>query len=192
MTTGTLKAAYSDLFAGLIGIRKSIFVALAIFLAGVALGVIYKEIFQETLRSFSTMARSFTKHSGLSLILMIFLRNSFSAGMSIALGFFLGIFPALGALANGLIVGLIFTHIDASERLAALLLLIPHGIFELPAMFISWGLGIWKGVHPFTSTGQPSQEKPVRPWKVYFFIVIPLLVIAAAIEGTMMGIMKGR
>lgn len=189
----TIVTTYRGLAGDIFSIRKVILAALLIFLTGTVSGILYQDSFSGMMESFAAMARGFTAHSGLSLIIMIFLRNAFSSALSIALGFFLGIFPVLGALANGLIVGLVMSRIESSERITALLLLIPHGIFELPAMFISWGLGIWKGITPFaTVAGMPFQETQVRPWKIYFLVIVPLLLIAAVIEGTMIGAMRGR
>ena len=70
--------------------------------------------------------------------------------------------------------------------------LLPHGIFELPAVFISLGLGIRLGTTLFNRNVKNIDKEIFRrlrnSFKVFIFIVLPLLVVAAIIEGVLMKI----
>jgi uncharacterized membrane protein SpoIIM required for sporulation len=51
-------------------------------------------------------------------------------------------------------------------------------------MFTAWGLGIWQGIWFFQKSAKPSfRERRREALRTLFFIIIPLLLIAAAIEG---------
>jgi uncharacterized membrane protein SpoIIM required for sporulation len=56
-------------------------------------------------------------------------------------------------------------------------------MFELPAVFISWGLGIWMGTWWLGRRDISAKEKLKKALRIFFVIVLPLLVVAAVIEG---------
>ena len=67
----------------------------------------------------------------------------------------------------------------------------PHGIFELPAVFISLGLGLKLGTFIF----QRNKLKAFAEFfwnslRVFLFIVLPLLIIAAIIEGSLIFLLE--
>jgi stage II sporulation protein M len=61
--------------------------------------------------------------------------------------------------------------------------LFPHGIFELPAIIISLGLGFKLGVEIFTKRQIAKNLREI--FKIIFLIIVPLLFIAAIIEGSL-------
>ena len=66
--------------------------------------------------------------------------------------------------------------------------ILPHGIFELPSIIISFALGIKLGMFVFAKN--PSKEfkkRFVLGLKTFVFVILPLLVIAAIIEGLLIG-----
>src|SRR3989344_3502444 len=70
-----------------------------------------------------------------------------------------------------------------SAVFSSLLRIFPHGIFELPAIFISFGLGIRLGLFIFTANEKNSfKDYILGSLKVFLLIIIPLLIIAAVIE----------
>lgn len=127
------------------------------------------------------------KTSGLSLsgITIFILQNNLQSSLfGLFGGIFLGIFPLIVALINGVIVGYVLRLSWNSSGFSELWRLFPHGIFELPAVFISIGLGVKLG--GFIFSAHPTRELKERLYKsvnVFLFIVIPLLIIAAIIEG---------
>jgi len=80
--------------------------------------------------------------SGISLIVYIFINNALASLIGLVLGIFLGIFPLITAITNGAILGFVLERTVQSVSILQLWRLFPHGVFELPAIFISLGLGI--------------------------------------------------
>ncbi len=128
--------------------------------------------------------------SQIQMIKFIFFNNLISSFIGIVLGIFFGIFPILSAIANGYILGFVGSLSVKEEGFLSLLRILPHGIFELPAVFISFGLGVKLGTFIFSSdkwkTFKLYFENSMR---VFILIVIPLLIIAAIIEGSLIFIL---
>jgi len=124
--------------------------------------------------------------SGLQLIRFIFLNNLQSSFFGIAFGIFLGIFPVLFAIANGYVIGFVSNMAVQEAGILSLWRLFPHGIFELPAVFISFGLGLRLGISVFNEKRFGTFKKNILSClNVFVFVVIPLLIIAAIIEGVL-------
>lgn len=124
--------------------------------------------------------------SQFELITFIFTNNLKTSFYGLFFGILFGIIPLIGALANGYVVGVVSYVVVSEEGLFSLWRLFPHGIFELPAVFISLGLGLRLGSFVF-------QEKKIESLRYYFWnslrvfllVVVPLLIIAAIIEGSL-------
>ena len=184
MNLADIKKYYIDSFNDLREARKPLLIAVIIFLAGIVFGLTYPWHGEGLLSALKGLARQLSGKSLPFLILTIFFRNSLSAAISIGLGPFLGIVPILGAVTNGLLVGTVLSHIRETDKINAILQLIPHGIFELPAIFIAWGLGIWQGIWFLQKNVDHSlKERRHKAFRIFFIILIPLLLIAATIEG---------
>src|SRR3989344_5577746 len=123
--------------------------------------------------------------TGIRLILFIFSNNLQVSFLGVMLGAALGIFPFINAVINGAVLGYVFEKVyTATGGIWDFWRILPHGIFELPAVFISLGLGIKLGA--FILSKNPSEEfryRLLNSIKVLLFIVMPLLIIAAIIEG---------
>ena len=127
--------------------------------------------------------------SGLELIQFIFLNNLESSFFGMIGGLFFGIFPVAVSAVNGYVLGFVSSIVVAETGFHSLWTLFPHGIFELPAIFISLGLGVRLGSFVF-------QKKKLKSFNNYFwnslrvfiFVIIPLLIIAAIIEGTLIAL----
>jgi len=157
------------------------------------------------------------------LVGFILLNNAQSAFFGVVFGIVLGIFSLLTAIVNGYLLGFVAIRAINADGILVLWRLVPHGIFELPALFVSVGLGLKLGF-PFISRYFtyfyrkenyfaifslilllfPSVlltflfNKKLRDiqlkdfnnrfWnslRVFVFIVIPLLILAAIIEGSL-------
>jgi len=124
--------------------------------------------------------------SHFELIEYIFLNNLQSSFFGMVLGVFFGLFPLITAIANGFLLGYVALISVDSGGFSVLLRLLPHGVFELPAIFISLGLGLKLGTFIF----QKNKVENFRNYfwssiRIFFLIVVPLLVTAAIIEGTL-------
>ena len=123
----------------------------------------------------------------------LFVKNLGAVAVSIILSPVFLIVPVLTLLLNGWLIGLLSAAIIQERSVGYLLAgLLPHGIFELPAIFISLGLGLKIGSFIF-------QKKKIYSFNNYFwsslrvfiFIVIPLLIAAAIIEGSLIALLGG-
>jgi len=118
------------------------------------------------------------------LIKFIFFNNLQTSFFGIILGLFFGIFPIIAAIANGYLLGFVSSITVESEGGLILWRLLPHGIFELPAVFISLGLGLKFGTFIFQKRKLDSfNEYFWNSIRVFLFVVVPLLAIAGIIEG---------
>ncbi len=122
--------------------------------------------------------------SGLGLVWFIFLNNLKSSFFGMVSGFAFGIVPFFALIANGYVVGFVSAMSVNSVGWGSLLNLLPHGIFELPAIFISLSLGLRFGTFIFQKNQSESFRKYLwESLRVFGLIVLPLLIIAAIIEG---------
>ena len=120
------------------------------------------------------------------LIKFIFFNNIQSSFFGMIFGVFLGIFPIIVVVVNGYVLGFVASLVVNSDGILVLWRLFPHGIFELPAIFISLGLGLKVGTFIFQKKKFESLKKySLNSLRVFLFIVLPLLIIAAIIEGSL-------
>jgi uncharacterized membrane protein SpoIIM required for sporulation len=174
---------YSELIKYLREALVFIFFAVIVFLTGIFIGLTYPQHFGGLLNSFNRLAEKLLSHDVSGLIFSIFVQNSLSAFLAILLGELMGLVPILSAIMNGLLVGAAVSSIGENNSIV-LIHLIPHGIFELPAIFLAWGLGIWRGVRPlYKRSAHSYKELRGIAFRIYLNIILPLLLIAAIIEG---------
>ncbi len=127
------------------------------------------------------------KTAGMSrgeLTSFIFFNNLQSSLMGMVFGIFLGIFSVLTIVSNGYILGFVSAKVVQSGGAIVLWRLLPHGIFELPALFISMALGLKLGTFIFHKKKFDTLKNFIlNSLRVFFFVVVPLLIVAAIIEG---------
>ena len=122
--------------------------------------------------------------SSLELINFIFINNVQSSFLGMLFGIFFGIFSAIVCGVNGYILGFVIARSVQIGGIFVIWRLFPHGIFELPALFLSLGLGLKLGTFIFQKNKLLSLKNYLREsLRVFLFIVIPLLILAALIEG---------
>lgn len=132
---------------------------------------------------------------GIKLVWLIFKNNVSSAFLGMVFGIVFGVFPLVNAITNGALIGYVMSRAYDLIGGSVILRLMPHGVFELPAIFISLGLGLRLGLTAFTySKTKEGRKKGFwnslgynlrQSVKIFFLFVLPLLVIAAIIEGTL-------
>jgi stage II sporulation protein M len=167
--------------------RDFIYSTILVFAIFAAVGFFFPFFFNEQILDF--IKEILEKTEGMSqgeLIWFIFSNNIQSSFFGMILGFFLGIFSVLIAVANGYVLGFVSELVVTEAGYLALWRLLPHGIFELTAIFISLGLGIRFGTFIFQKKkGEAFKNYLWESLRVFIFIVVPLLVIAAIIEGSL-------
>jgi len=158
------------------------------------------------------------------LINFIFLNNLKSSLFAFLLGVAVCLFPIALLIINGYLLGFVLHQAIQAGGILVIWKLLPHGIFEIPAILISTGLGIYLGfnlIHEFVKQYEKRDNllfiaiisAAISPillflilipisltnralkaklksnflisFKTFIFIVIPLLIIAAIIEGTL-------
>lgn len=127
--------------------------------------------------------------SGFELVLFILQNNMQTALIGMLLGVVFGFFPFMAAVSNGVVLGYVMRKVSAVAGIGEFWRLLPHGIFELPAIFISLGLGIKLGFSLFSGKKEFNQRF-YESINVFLFVVIPLLIVAAIIEGTLIAWLK--
>ncbi len=132
----------------------------------------------------------------IGLIYFIFKNNLTVSLIGIIFGIIFAVVPLILAISNGYVIGYVIKILILKLGLGAGLFnlwkLFPHGIFEIPAVMISLGIGIKLGVILILSLNKNSfsdlKENLLLAGKVFLFIILPLLLIAAIIEGSLINI----
>jgi stage II sporulation protein M len=165
--------------------------SLGIFVSGIVIGLIIVSRFPELAEHFESSVVGFVKiFRGLSKLQLagaIFLNNTLKTLLAILLGSLLGIIPAVFLLANGVALGVVFS-LSAQTRgpWLSLLSIVPHGLLELPAVFLSSSIGLMVGSHVMRQLFARSETTLVgeigRGLRFFCTVILPLLLIAALVE----------
>jgi len=122
--------------------------------------------------------------SQLDWIKFIFSNNVQSSFFAMIFGIAVGVYPLFGAIVNGYLLGFVASMGVVDGGFFVLWKILPHGVFELPAIFISLGLGLKLGSFIFEKNIKESFKIFFfNSLRVFFYVVLPLLVVAAIIEG---------
>jgi stage II sporulation protein M len=128
------------------------------------------------------------------LIGFIFLNNLQASFLAIVLGIFLGIFPVMAVVVNGYLLGFVSREAVMVDGIFAMWKILPHGIFELPAVLFSMGIGIKIGLSVVGRVRESAgKDRGVgynfrEGLRFFVFVVFPLLVVAGIIEGILIGL----
>ncbi len=187
----SLKKEYSKCWKYIRESRKFIYVIIGMFLVFALVGFFIPAPTYLVEQIMKFLEEILARTEGLShfeLTRFIFLNNIKSSFFGMALGIFFGVFPVFVAIANGYILGFVSEMSVSSSGILSLLWFLPHGIFELPAIFISLGLGLKLGTFVFRKDKQKFKENLLMALKVFLLIVLPLLIIAAIMEGILIAL----
>src|SRR4030042_1104115 len=172
--------------------KKFIYAVVGLFLLSVLIGFfvpVSESIYDQIMTYIRELLKQTEGMSAFRLIWVIIFNNVRSTIFSIVLGIFFGIYPVISTLANGYLLGFVSSVSVSGAGVASLWRLFPHGIFELPAVFISLGLGIKMGMFIFQKNKMESfKNYLINSLKVFLLIVIPLLIIAGIIEGILIAL----
>jgi len=203
--------------------------SLIIFIIFFIVGVFFPIFFREEIINFiKSLGERISGMNAFQLIFFIFRNNLQASFFALVLGIFVCVFPIFMLIANGYLVGFVLHFAIVSEGPLVFWKLFPHGIFEIPAILISAGLGIKLGfdllhnyikknennnsyifltiifgiISPFllflfllfSSWSDNSLKTNLKnnflsSIKIFLYIVFPLLVIAAVIEGLLIYIL---
>jgi len=143
-----------------------------------------KKIIEELLRK--TEGMNFWQ-----LLFFVLKNNVTTAFIGMILGLILGIIPLLLVIFNGYVLGFVAIKTASNSGLSSLLRLLPHGVFEIPALVISLGLGLKLARFIFAREKKKLLVYDLKnSLRVFLFVIIPLLIIAAIIETSLIFLLK--
>jgi len=164
---------------------KIFFLVILVFLLVSALiGILFPVFFLELINKFiEELARKTAGMTFFQLLFFILQNNITTAFLGLLSGIILGIFPLLVSLFNGYVIGFVAGKSVDVAGYPILLRLLPHGIFELPALIISLGLGVKLGMFIFAKNSKEQFKYDLEnSLRVFVYIIIPLFLIAGIIE----------
>jgi len=180
----------------LIGNRGYMGLSFVLFALGMLLGVMYTEQFQQLIQTALEQLKDLAeqvkaKDDPKYTSWFIFWNNFRAALIMLLVGSLFGVWTMMMLVVNGLIVGAVIAMTSGQMTVSVFDMvvfgLLPHGIFELPAIFIASAFGIKLG----RVLLWPLQDK--TRWQSYLFVwreiariswvLVLLLVVAAAVEG---------
>ena len=181
---GLLKTFFSDALKAIAEARNCIFIAIVLYCCAIFVGWAYADNLSFLKEQVKKLAVQFVGKNAITFIFKIFLHNLIATYVAMCFVILFGAVPTLIAVFNGLILGWIIATAPARTETNIWMMIIPHGIFEWPAMIIAWGMGLWRGGgYRFSATTGTWKERWETAHKVFFTVILPLLFIAAMIEG---------
>ena len=172
------------------GIRLYILAVLLIFAAFFAIGYVavmtVPDVGNMVVSNFKEEVSPLKELSPFGLMIGIFANNAFKCLLVIVLGVALGIAPVIFILANGLILGIVIAvTLKSTSLLYVLVGVVPHGVIELPMVFISSAIGLKLGVDALKALlGKQVNlvDKLVESLMIFIIWIFPLLFLAAFVE----------
>jgi len=169
-------------------IKPYILILSSIFVASFLAGTLAPDsVRNEVTKAFQLIADSYRGIAGGTLFFYILFNNVMASILILVSGVLIGIVPILAMGSNGFILGVFYRHTaEVTGYSKAGLRVLPHGIFEIPALLIAASYGLWLGVMVIRRV-QGKEGFPLRyhigyASRQYLAVVFPLLIVAAAIE----------
>ncbi|MCD4767532.1 MAG: stage II sporulation protein M [Methanosarcinales archaeon] len=187
----TGKGFTAEAMAYLTSLRPYLLVIITLFLLATAVGYVSAyfnpDIIDELIGQFEETYGWIAEESPIMIMLFIFANNTLNSFIAMLLGTFFGIWPVIFILVNGYFIGVVvFSSVQEYGILVVLFALLPHGIIELPMIFISASMGLKLGVLAFQKI---FNIKDIRfkyelfsAIRFFVTVIVPLLFIAAIIE----------
>lgn len=179
--------------------KKYIFSVFAIFIIFIIIALVFPvpaELEQQIKLMIRKLVLATKDLNWLDLISYIFTNNLVVSITAVIFGSLFCLAPLIITVFNGYVLGYVvkitIQELGFSGGIASLWRLLPHGIFEIPAIIISLALGFKLGVSFFNSLNKNSLRFFLNDfWKAVraiFYVILPLLIIAAIIEGILIKI----
>jgi stage II sporulation protein M len=121
------------------------------------------------------------------LFLFILVQNTRASFIAVVSGLAFGLLPMVFAAANGFVLGVVCRTAAGVVPIGAVALrILPHGVFELPALFLASAYGLWLGSIVLRRIGGDESPRVGASLKhalrMYLLVILPLLLVAATIE----------
>jgi stage II sporulation protein M len=117
----------------------------------------------------------------------IFLNNSVKTLIALLLGTLFGVVPVIFLFANGAALGVALSLSIRTRGLwTSLASITPHGVIELPAVFLGMSIGLMLGAHTLARLRRrcptPIRTEISLALRYFSTVIAPLLLLAALIE----------
>jgi uncharacterized membrane protein SpoIIM required for sporulation len=179
-----VKKLWADSRNIIVEARYCILIATFLYCGSFLLSWSYPENFSFLDEALKELVAQFLNKSAISFIARLFIQNLIASYLTMCVVVLFGFLPATVAVFNGFMLGFVIASAPSVSALKILSLLVPHGIFEWPAMMIAWGIGIWRGFgYRYSTSPTTYKERWIEANKVFVTVVVPLLFIAAFVEG---------
>jgi len=170
--------------------KRWIFVAVFLFGIGIAFGLATpagSSLPSEYITAFEEQFAGILALPKPLIALFIFLKNTSALLISFVLSPILCLVPVLALIINGLMIAFVSTLVIQEESLGFLLAgLLPHGIFELPALILAQAAALSFGTMVVLALFQKERRKLLLPGLKrnlkYLVVALALLLPAAIIE----------
>lgn len=173
--------------------KKFIYLSIGIFSFFLFIGYFIPApefISKEIMKFFREIIEQIQDMSQYEIIEFIISNNVRGSFLIILFGVLFGLFPIISTISNGYLLGFSALLAVKSGGILAIWNIFPYGIFELPAIFISLGIGIKLGTFIFQKKKLDSfVNYLINSLRIFLLIIVPLLIIAGIIEGTLIFIM---
>lgn len=152
-----------------------------IFIIGFTFPIFFR---QEIFEFIEKLILSLEGKNVLELVGLIFFNNLKASFIAIVSGVSVGIIPLIIAISNGYLLGFVSHEAVSQGGILVMWQLFPHGIFELPAVLFSLGIGFKIGYDLFGKNMSKKLKYNFKEGMRFFvFVVFPLLLVAGIIEG---------
>ncbi len=180
-------------------------VFLIFVLAGIFFAQNYPDISNEVMSGLEEEFSFIIEMGDWEIGAFIFFNNTLKVFLFTFMGVLFTLPTILFLTVNGFVLGFVMGYIYPQIGLAGLFYsLFLHGIFELTALFIGSGLGILLGLTFLKEIGRCKRKDIVKEIKksavmkdlllmslrLFVAVIIPLLLIAAIIEGVLLAILR--
>lgn len=178
----------------LYSIRVFLAITILLFLAsmipGYLVAVYAHGTANQLLSGLENKAQTLTGQPPIQMMLGIFFNNALDGFLSMAFGLVIGLFPLFFILTNGMVIGIMLELMIVKYGVAYgtfifLVGIMPHGIFELPAIFISTSIGLKLGYEVLRTIFLRKTDMVLElrnALMIFIFWILPMLLVAALIE----------
>lgn len=181
-----------SLYGYLYSLRFYILFASILFIGSTILGYVgfFGGTFSRPMGRFqelSEVVEDFTRLYPLWIIFLvafglIFLNNALTCFLNIVLGPLLAIAPLASMVFNGGLIGCL----AQKEGLIIFVGILPHGIFEIPALLLSGAIGLRIGREVLKNRAERNLKSALnKGLRAFLVLILPLLLIAAVIESSL-------
>lgn len=196
MKTPKIFKTYKDIFLSK-RLKKhfvfTVFSFLIFFLLGVLFSLQNKEQARLFLELFAQKYSFALDYGFLQMFLFIFKNNAMIASLAFFSGVIFGLPTFFILFTNSFAIGLVLAAVSSEMSILSIVYsIIPHGIFEIPAILFALTLGFFLGnsFFNFLFKKQNLKRNFLFSFKAFFILVLPLLFLAAIIESSLIVFFK--